>query len=41
MIYGSLKRFAGTLGLVVNQAGDIIVESERGAHIMMLGPQAS
>lgn len=41
MIHGAFERSAGALGLVLNQAGDVVIESECSAHIMMLGLKAS
>ena len=41
MIHGAFERFAGAFDLILDQAGNVVVESEGGAHIMMLGLKAS
>ena len=41
MVDGSFEGFARAFGLVLDQAGDVVIEREGGAHIMMLGREAS
>lgn len=41
VIDSAFEGFAGALGLVLDQAGDIVIEGEGGTHIMMLGWEAS
>lgn len=41
MIHSSFERFTGAFGLVLDQAGNVIVEGEGGSHIMMLEREAS
>ena len=36
LVDSAFEGIAGAFGLVLNQAGDVIIEGERGAHIMML-----
>lgn len=38
---GAFERLSGTARLFLHQPGHIVVESESGAHIMMLGRKAS
>lgn len=41
VVDGALEGRARAPGLVLDQAGDIVVEGECSAHIMMLGGEAS
>lgn len=41
MIDRAFEGVAGAFGFVLNQAGDVVIEGERGAHVMMLGRKAS
>ena len=41
MIHRSFEGFAGALGLVLDQSSNVVIEGEGGAHITMLGLEAS
>lgn len=40
-VHSRLKRLPRPLDLLVNQLGNIVVDSERGSHIMMLDAKTS
>lgn len=37
MVDGAFEGIAGAFGFILNQAGDVVIESESSTHIMMLG----